>query len=132
MTAAVVGVLAVAGTLIGVLMALSGARQAEQLGGAVDQVHAAQSAQASLPACAEVFQPGKVIVWADPAAGCRDPDGNVQLGGYQDCADGRVLFSAEGTVGIPDGYGFVGQKYHPLTRHPIGADPGFAKAHQAC
>lgn len=130
--AACVGVLAVAGTLIGVLLGIRGSKEARDTADAYTQLQAVQSAQAALPACADVFQPGKVVTWANPAAGCRDPQGNVNLGGTQTCADGRTFYASEKNAGIPDGYGFVGDVWHPLTKHPIGADPGFAKAYKAC
>lgn len=132
--AAVLVGLGVIGVIVGVFLATrdNSADQHTSGGLTVGELQSAAAQQAALPHCVDVFHAGQKLDYAGYSAGCLDPQGGVQLGGWGRCTDGRILLSFEGTAGIPDGYGFVGDIWHPLTKHPIGADPGFAQAYSAC
>jgi hypothetical protein len=84
-----------------------------------------------LPACATVFQPGKVVDKAQATAGCTSPSGSVQVAGFSDCKDGTVLWQVDATTGAPAGFAREGQPYQTVEGE-AAADPGYNKAYEAC
>jgi hypothetical protein len=85
------------------------------------------------PKCADVFVPGKTIVFppAESAQGCVNPDGGLEIVGSRRCADGRYLFNVGAATGVPAGWGRDGELYHAVTGE-LGSDPDFSKAYDAC
>ena len=127
----VVGVLAVAGTLIGVLAGMRKHDQTAQSGDVtVAQVQAYASQQAALPKCADVFQVGKAIDQAKAGTGCLDPEGNPNSIGNFRCTDGGHLWSVSATTGAPTGWGFSGKAFHASKK--VDEDPAYASAYHAC
>jgi hypothetical protein len=84
------------------------------------------------PKCAEVFVPGRKIVFPpdEAAKGCADPDGGLQIVGVRRCADGGHLFNVDAATGAPKGWGLDGQPYHASSN--LDTDAEFGKAYDAC
>lgn len=91
------------------------------------------ASQPPRPKCADVFTPGKKIVFPpdEAAKGCADPDGGINIVGSFRCGDGRHLFQADASTGAPRGYGFDGDVYH-ATEGEVASDSGYKKAYAAC
>ncbi len=87
------------------------------------------------PKCAEVFVPGKTIVFppAEAAKGCADPDGGINVVGSFRCGDGRHLFQVDASSGAPRGWGFdgPGDVYH-ASAGEVASDPGYSAAYDKC
>jgi hypothetical protein len=88
--------------------------------------------QPARPKCADIFVPGKKIVFPpdEAAKGCADPDGGINILGSQRCADGKYLFTVKAATGAPAGWGLEGQPYH--ASNDVASDKEFAKAYEAC
>lgn len=84
-----------------------------------------------LPACAEVFVPGKPVEGALALAGCTNPAGTVQVIGGHDCQDGGKLWQVDASSGAPAGFGFEGKKYVAV-KGEVAADRGYKRAYDAC
>jgi hypothetical protein len=97
----------------------------------VEAFQSQAAAENAMPACADVFVPGKVIDEKQAIGGCKSPRGEIQYIGYFECNDGRVLFSPDAKTGAPNGYGFGGEKYVKVAGE-TAANRGYAKATAAC
>jgi hypothetical protein len=104
---------------------------ADQAADTVKVLESAAAAQAALPACKDVFVPGKPVDEQLARAGCKSPRDVVQFIGFFECADGGILFQVDGTTGAPNGYGFGGKPYR-VVKGETAADKGYAKASEAC
>jgi len=96
----------------------------------VDAFASAAAAQAALPACKDVFLPGKVIDAKKAMNGCKGPAGNTIFVGSFDCTDGRKLFQVDANTGAPAGWGFGNGKYRATKE--AAADPAYSKAYGSC
>ncbi|NUT31526.1 MAG: hypothetical protein HOV79_00475 [Hamadaea sp.] len=134
--AVAVVVLAGAGLLIGVLLG-NDSRESTPDRSAVpaadrsfyDAVMAQASAEAAMPKCADLFQPGKIIDDLKGRNGCKDPDGSIVWTGWGRCDDGRHLFTVDASSGAPEGWGFGGDVFH-AGKTP--GDKGFSRDYKAC
>jgi hypothetical protein len=90
----------------------------------------AAATMAALPACKDVFVPGKVVDAKKALDGCKGPAGDLRVIGYFDCADGRKLFQVDANTGAAAGWGFGGAKYR--TAKEAASDPEYGKAYQSC
>lgn len=87
--------------------------------------------QPALPACREVFVPGKVVDKAKAAGGCTSPSGTLVAVGAFDCSDGQVLWQVDASTGAPAGYAHEGKPYVTV-KGDAAADPGYKRAYNAC
>jgi hypothetical protein len=87
--------------------------------------------QSALPACSEVFVPGKPVTGFDDQTGCTNKQGTVQIIGAVDCADGTKLWPVDATTGAPAGYGRAGMAYRVVTGE-VAADKEYKKAYEEC
>ncbi|GIE29973.1 hypothetical protein Ait01nite_030180 [Actinoplanes italicus] len=85
----------------------------------------------ALPACSEVFIPGKTVDEKKALAGCLSTRGQVVAVGFFECQDGGVLFQVDASTGAPGGYGFGGKPYRVVTGE-AAADKGYKKAYNTC
>lgn len=97
----------------------------------VEAIQSQAALEDAMPACSEVFVPGKVVSATQVSAGCKSPSGEVQYLGFFTCADGRLLFSLDARTGAPVGWGFSGGKYRAVSGE-VAADPGYGRASETC
>ncbi|MET7401616.1 hypothetical protein ABZS66_49870 [Dactylosporangium sp. NPDC005572] len=95
---------------------------------------AAPAAGKSRPKCADVFQPGKKIVYpsAEGAQGCADAKGDVRVMTGFECRDGRFLFQIDASTGAKPGYGYRDGTYQAIAGTDVTGDEGYQQAYEAC
>lgn len=103
----------------------------DQAADTVKVLESAAAAQAALPACKDVFVPGKAVDEQVARAGCKSPRDVVQFIGFFECQDGGILFQVDASSGAPNGYGFGGKPYR-VVKGESAADKGYKRAYQAC
>jgi hypothetical protein len=97
----------------------------------VEAFQSQAAAEDAMPACADVFVPGKAIDEKKALGGCKSTRDQIQYIGNFECNDGRVLFQVDAATGAPNGYGFGGGKYVKVAGE-TAANRGYAKATAAC
>ncbi|MET8150183.1 hypothetical protein ACIBSW_24180 [Actinoplanes sp. NPDC049668] len=85
---------------------------------------------AAATACAEVFQPGKVVDEGKAQAGCAGPGGQVRYVSAFECTDGRRLYQVDATTGASAGYGFGGKSY--VASADSAKDAKYGQAYRSC
>ena len=120
------------GLAAGALVVLGGCSQAESAKPAADVTVAQTSAStAALPACKDVFQPGKLVDKQQATAGCTSPSGTALMLASLNCTDGTMLWQVEASSGAPAGFVREGKPYQ-VVKADGAADATYQKAYQAC
>lgn len=117
--------------VMGVAIALATIGGCSSPGPAQVTMNAPVESAPALPACAEVFQPGKVVDEVLATAGCTSPRGITQFVGFFECQDGGILFQVDANTGAPGGYGFGGKQYRVVKGDPA-ADKSYKQAYKTC
>lgn len=95
-----------------------------------DQLRRQRALSGDLPACADVWVPGRTLPL--DYIGCMKPGvEGVQETAHGNCKDGRQLYTVDNPkTGAPKYYGIVGQ---PIRASPAGlSDPGFHQTWVDC